>query len=228
MKNYIFPLCILLFAFESCIQAWDVDQLSEQPRVFFVHKFLSPEECDYLIAYASPHMSPSTTVNESTGENEVNTARTSTSMFFPEYSEDKVIQKIENRIAQLSGIPTANTENLQVAHYVTGAQFFAHYDYFNPNSPGGKILCKRGGQRKASLIIYLNAPKAGGETVFPRIKLSIVPVKGDAVFFYNIDPSGKEDPLTLHAGAEVLAGEKWIVNCWFREGKFRSVPYQVP
>lgn len=220
-------LCLLLLTYTH-LHAWSIDQLSEQPCIYFIHDFLTHEECDHLIAYASPHMVPSTTVNELTGENEVNTVRTSTSMFFPEYSNDIIIQNIENRIATLSGIPTVNTENLQIAHYVTGAQFFAHYDYFNPNSPGGKLLCKRGGQRKATLIIYLNQPEAGGETVFPRIKLSIVPVKGDAVFFFNTDSSGKVDPLTLHAGAEVLAGEKWIVNCWFREGKFRSTPYLLP
>jgi prolyl 4-hydroxylase len=34
-------------------------------------------------------------------------------------------------------------------------------------------------------------------------------------------PRAHPDTLTLHAGAPVVAGEKWVATKWFREGVFQ-------
>jgi prolyl 4-hydroxylase len=79
-------------------------------------------------------------------------------------------------------------------------------------------LLKRGGQRVATLIIYLHEPEGGGATVFPDIDLSIAPKRGNAVFFSYAAP----DPVTLslHGGEPVTAGEKWIATKWLRQSVF--------
>jgi prolyl 4-hydroxylase len=66
--------------------------------------------------------------------------------------------------------------------------------------------------------MYLNEPERGGATVFPDLQLSVVPKRGSAVFFnYNRPhPSTR----TLHGGAPVEAGHKWIATKWLREGPF--------
>ena len=67
-------------------------------------------------------------------------------------------------------------------------------------------------------MCYLNTPEAGGATVFPDVGLQVAPVRGNAVFFSYDRP----DPATrtLHGGAPVSAGEKWVATKWLREGRF--------
>ena len=75
------------------------------------------------------------------------------------------------------------------------------------------------GQRVGTLIIYLQSPDAGGATRFPRIVLDVAPIRGNAVFFAY--PHASPDSLTLHAGASVLRGEKWIATKWLRARPYR-------
>ncbi len=58
-----------------------------------------------------------------------------------------------------------------------------HYDYFDPANSGFQSILKRGGQRVASLVMYLNTPRRGGCTTFPDAKFEVAAVKGNAVFF---------------------------------------------
>src|SRR5260221_463913 len=79
-------------------------------------------------------------------------------------------------------------------------------------------MLKRGGQRVASLVCYLNTPTSGGQTIFPDVQLDVAPIRGNAVFFSYDRPH----PVTrtLHGGAPVIAGEKWVATKWLREGRF--------
>ena len=47
-----------------------------------------------------------------------------------------------------------------------------------PREPGTPAILKRGGQRVATLIIYLFEPEAGGATVFPDLEVRVAPVRG--------------------------------------------------
>ena len=51
--------------------------------------------------------------------------------------------------------------------------------------------------------------ESGGATVFTDAKLRIKPIKGSAVFWYNLFPNGQGNPRTRHAGCPVLSGSKW-------------------
>ncbi|MEO6018503.1 MAG: 2OG-Fe(II) oxygenase, partial [Polaromonas sp.] len=99
-----------------------------------------------------------------------------------------------------------------------GAQYKPHYDYFDPGEPGTPAILRRGGQRVASLIMYLREPAEGGATVFPDIDVRVKPLRGSAVFFSY--PQAHPCSLTLHGGEPVQAGEKWIVTKWLREREF--------
>ena len=79
-------------------------------------------------------------------------------------------------------------------------------------------MLARGGQRVGTLVIYLNTPELGGGTVFPDVGLEVAPVKGNAVFFSYDRPHASTR--TLHGGAPVLAGEKWVATKWLREREF--------
>jgi prolyl 4-hydroxylase len=188
------------------------------PRVVVFGNLLSAEECEALIASARPRLDRSRTVEIDTGGEELNAARTSDGMFF-QRGETELITRIEARIARLLNWPVVNGEGLQILNYRPGAEYKPHYDYFDPAASGSATILKRGGQRLATLVMYLNEPEQGGGTTFPDIQLEVAPQRGNAVFFSYDRP----DPTTrtLHGGAPVLAGEKWVATKWLREGEFR-------
>ncbi len=188
------------------------------PRVVVFGGLLSHEECDELIALAAKRLTRSETVQTDTGASEVNSARTSQGMFF-DRGENELCSRIEARIAALIGWPVERGEGIQVLRYRPGAEYKPHYDYFDPAQPGTPTILKRGGQRVATVVMYLNDPEVGGGTTFPDVQLEVAPVKGNAVFFSyeRAHPSSR----TLHGGAPVVAGEKWVATKWLREGVFR-------
>lgn len=189
----------------------------QQPRLCVVDGFLAPSECDELMLSAGVRLRRSETVQVATGGSEVNSARTSEGMFF-ERGESELCARIEARIAQLLQWPVERGEGLQVLRYQVGAEYKPHFDYFDPRHSGTPAILKRGGQRVATLIMYLNQPEQGGATVFPDIGLSVAPQKGRAVFFSydRADPATR----TLHGGAPVIQGEKWVATKWLRQGRF--------
>ena len=190
----------------------------KHPRIVVFGNLLSDEECDAIIASAQPRMKRSLTVETKTGGEEVNADRTSDGMFF-QREETPVVATLERRIAKLVNWPENHGEGLQVLHYRPGAEYKPHYDYFDPSQPGTPTILKRGGQRVATLVIYLNNPEAGGGTSFPDVGVEVAPRRGNAVFFSYAAP----DPSTksLHGGSPVVRGEKWIATKWLREGEFK-------
>src|SRR5690606_35334718 len=166
------------------------------------------------VELSRPRLRRSTTVDAQTGCSQVHADRTSRGTFF-ERGAHPVCATIEARIARLLEWPVENGEGLQVLHYPPGAEYRPHYDYFDPDEPGAEVLLRQGGQRVATVVMYLNTPARGGATTFPDAHLEVAAVKGNAVFFSYERPH----PMTrtLHGGAPVLEGEKWIATKWLRE-----------
>ncbi len=186
-------------------------------RVLVFGNLLSAEECEAIIELARPRMARSETVAEDKEGSEVNMARTSRGMFF-ERGEAEVVARVEARIARLLNWPLENGEGMQVLHYQPGAEYQPHYDYFDARHASTPSILKRGGQRVGTLVMYLNTPKRGGATTFPDVKMAVQPIRGNAVFFSY--PKPEPATLTLHGGAPVLEGEKWVATKWMRQGRF--------
>jgi prolyl 4-hydroxylase len=187
------------------------------PRVVVFGGLLSDDECTALIELAKPRLARSLTVSTKTGGEEINADRTSNGMFF-QRGENELVSRIEARIGRLVNWPVENGEGLQVLNYKPGTEYKPHYDYFDPAEPGTPSILKRGGQRVGTLIMYLGEPAKGGGTSFPDVHLEVAPRRGNAVFFSYDRPHPSTK--SLHGGAPVLAGEKWIATKWLRERRF--------
>ena len=188
-----------------------------RPRVVVFGGLLSDEECDTMVALSAARLARSETVASAEGVSEVNAARTSDGMFF-ERAENEVVRRVEARLALLLNWPVEHGEGLQILHYRPGAEYLPHYDYFDPDSASTPGILLRGGQRLATLVMYLNTPAAGGATTFPDVGLEVLPIKGNAVFFSYDRPH--PDTQSLHGGAPVREGEKWVATKWLRQGVF--------
>ncbi|MFM0339662.1 2OG-Fe(II) oxygenase [Paraburkholderia fungorum] len=188
----------------------------ERPQVIVFADVLSPEECGELIERSRHRLKRSTTVNPATGKEDVIRNRTSEGIWF-QRGEDAFIERMERRISSLMSWPVENGEGLQILHYGMTGEYRPHFDYFPPDQPGSAVHTAQGGQRVATLVIYLNDVADGGETIFPEAGLSVAATQGGAVYFRYMNGQRQLDPLTLHGGAPVLGGEKWIMTKWMRE-----------
>ena len=191
----------------------------QRPVVAVLANVLDAEECDALIEAAKPRLRASTVVDPLSGKDRIADHRSSEGMFFG-LGESPLIARIERRIAVLTGKPVENGEGLQLLRYPVGAESTPHFDYLMPTNDANRESVARSGQRISTLILYLNDVPEGGETCFPHLGLSVVPQRGHALYFEYANDEGHTDPLSLHAGAPVLAGEKWIATKWTRQRKF--------
>ncbi len=187
----------------------------KSPRIRLFDQFLSSEECDLLIAKSKTHLTRSLAVDPVTGQNKKFAQRTSEGTFFSR-GEPGLVASIEKRCEVISGYPAVNGECLQILRYDVGAEYQPHYDYFDPKHPGSAQQLVDGGQRVATVLMYLNEVPQGGDTYFPEIGFSVRPKKGQALLFFNLDPMNRLDPLSQHAGRPVISGEKWVATRWIR------------
>ncbi|KAK9755104.1 hypothetical protein RND81_01G002600 [Saponaria officinalis] len=211
-----------------------VEILSWEPRAFLYHNFLSKEECEYLISLAKPHMTKSTVVDSKTGKSKDSRVRTSSGTFLRR-GQDKIIRDIEKRIADFTFIPVEHGEGLQILHYEEGQKYEPHYDYFLDD-----FNTKNGGQRIATVLMYLSDVEEGGETVFPAAPgnfsslpgwdeksecakkgLSVKPRRGDALLFWSMRPDATLDSSSLHGGCPVIKGNKWSSTKWMHVEEYK-------
>ena len=191
----------------------------QRPHVVLFENVLTHEECDALVADAQPRLKRAGVVDSERGNTTIDDRRTS-ELTSIKRGASPLVSRIDARITRITGVPLAQGEPLQVMRYGVGAEYQPHYDYFNLERPGQAAHLRNGGQRIASLVIYLNDVEAGGETTFPRCGLSVAPRKGSAVYFAYTDAQSRIDPMSFHAGAPVVRGEKWIATRWMREREF--------
>ncbi|RID50928.1 hypothetical protein BRARA_H01625 [Brassica rapa] len=212
-----------------------VEVISWEPRAFLYHNFMTNEECEHLISLAKPSMKKSKVVDVKTGGSKDSRVRTSSGTFLKR-GQDEIVEEIENRISDFTFIPVENGEGLQVLHYEVGQKYEPHHDYFSD-----EYNVKRGGNRIATVLMYLSDVEEGGETVFPAAKgnisdvpwwnelsqcgregLSVLPKKRDALLFWSARPDASLDPSSLHGGCPVIKGNKWSSTKWFHFNEYTA------
>lgn len=196
----------------------DILMTNESPRVVLLGNVLSDEECDELVAYATPNLQRSSVVGETQSER-LDDGRTSQGTMF-QRAQTEILGRIEKRLAILANWPAENGEGLQVLRYGPGNEYKPHFDWFDPDKKWSKRHMEQGGQRVGTFVIYLSEVEAGGGTIFPKVGLEVFPRKGNAVFFVNATDDGVPDPQTLHGGSPVIRGVKFVANKWLRERSY--------
>ncbi|KAF5454617.1 hypothetical protein F2P56_024268 [Juglans regia] len=218
---------------EEIGEQW-MELISWEPRAFVYHNFLTKEECEYLISLAKPHMEKSTVVDSETGKSKDSRVRTSSGTFLAR-GRDKLIRNIETKIAGFTFLPVEHGEGLQILHYEVGQKYEPHFDYFQD-----EFNTKNGGQRMATVLMYLSDVEEGGETVFPAAKgnfssvpwwnelsdcgkegLSVKPKMGSALLFWSMNPDATLDPSSLHGGCPVIKGNKWSATKWLHINEYK-------
>lgn len=199
------------------------------PHLWELPGVLSPGDCRVLIETARDRLTPSTVVtdNEKAGvEGEgMSESRTSSTVAFeimdaPNPAFAAVTAYLRRVIADLTHLPEEHQEVLQVTHYAEGQKFDPHRDDFSCGSEYLRWESERGGQRLFTFMVYLNDVEEGGETEFPSLGVAVPAERGKGVFWANVTSDGRPYPASLHGSVPVVRGEKWVLVCWIREGRF--------
>jgi len=231
------------------------EKLSDLPRSTVIRNFLTPEECEGLIRVAEPMLVRSTVIGADNDAGRVSNDRTSMGAW-PQPTNPSVAA-LELKAATLTGMDVTRAEGVHVLRYLEGETYKRHLDGCDTGAPNGPIspecerFLHRAGDRIASVIVMLQAPEAGGNTAFPRVKvkedgtpefkmnyagecsdettLQTKLSQGDALLFWGYHPLeehplGRMDWASEHTGCKVEAGRKWIATVWFRGSTWRARP----
>ncbi|XP_076838196.1 prolyl 4-hydroxylase subunit alpha-1 [Brachyhypopomus gauderio] len=184
-----------------------VEEEWDEPSIIRYHDVLSESEMEILKSVARPLLERSMITGW--GEGVVSHTRVSQNAWLYD-EDDPVVSRVTQRLSCLTGLDMKSSEPLQVLNYGIGGQFEPHYD-------AGTTKSSESGQRIASIIIYLSDVRGGGATVFPEVGVSLKPLKGSAVLWYNLLQNGDLSDLSLHAGCPVWHGSKWVAIKWVHE-----------
>jgi prolyl 4-hydroxylase len=188
----------------------------QSPRMVLLGNVLGDDECDALAAYGEQRLERSPVISEGDGKTQVHGHRTSQGAML-QRGESDLVARVEARLAALTQWPVERGEGLQLLHYEKGNEYRPHFDWFDPALPGPRKHLERGGQRLATVIMYLTDVEEGGATSFPKVGIQVQPKKGCAVFFANTDPYGIVEQRALHGGEPVIKGVKVIATKWLRQ-----------
>jgi len=209
-------MCVLVLLSRNTERGFTRDDASwEHPRI--VEDVLTPDECQYIIDKATPMFSRSTVVGTTTPD----ASRTSQTAWISK--TDPVAQKVFEKALEHTGKTLAECEDLQVVKYEPGTYYREHHDSCCDGSQGCLDFEKEGGQRVATLLVYLNSDFTDGETHFPNLDLKLKADPGSAILFRPLgSDEAKCHPKALHAGLPISSGVKYVCNAWVRENKFRD------
>jgi len=184
----------------------------KHPPIYLINNFLTEDECDALIEVARPLLQRSKTHNASGSE--ATRGRTSLTCHLSKGTQP--CPALLRKINLLTRKPYGHMELPQVARYTDSQRYVEHYDGVDPHTEAGRLFCATGGQRLATVLMYLNDVAAGGGTLFRRLNLEIKPRKGCAVVFFPGLMNGELDLDALHAGRPPV-GTKWVSQVWIRQ-----------
>ncbi|XP_028288001.1 prolyl 4-hydroxylase subunit alpha-1-like isoform X2 [Parambassis ranga] len=187
----------------------------DQPHIVRYHNILSDKEMEKVKELAKPRLRRATVHDPQTGKLTTAHYRVSKSAWLGAF-EHPVVDKLNQRIEDITGLDVTTAEDLQVANYGVGGQYEPHFDFGRKDEPDAFEELGTG-NRIATWLFYMSDVQAGGATVFTDIGAAVLPKKGTAVFWYNLYPSGEGDYRTRHAACPVLVGNKWVSNKWIHE-----------
>ncbi|HEX5160930.1 MAG TPA: 2OG-Fe(II) oxygenase [Steroidobacteraceae bacterium] len=186
-------------------------ETGNQVELYTLEEFLSPQECERVIALIGHHLMPSTLSYVPDDKS----FRTSTTAELCHLRSPQAL-KLDEKICRTLGIRTEYSEGIQAQRYDVGQQFKPHWDYYPPDSELFNRYAGVRGNRTWTFMVYLNEGMQGGGTRFTELGITFTPKLGQAVLWNNLKPDGTPNPATMHCGEPVISGYKVIITKWFR------------
>ena len=187
-------------------------------KIYEYRNIITDEQINELIRIAEPLVKPSPVIGPGGVNTVMNNVRTSHNTFLSD--KYPVVQDIYDKLSNIIGIDKDHFEQLQVVRYHPGQLYKEHWDACWEEGKCSDFL-RRGGNRYATFLLYLNDDFDEGETYFPLRNQKIKPEKGKAALFFNLDKNNIDKlENSKHAGLPPKNGIKWMCNVWVRQNKY--------
>jgi prolyl 4-hydroxylase len=181
-------------------------QVCADPRIERVDALLTRDECAFLIELADPRMKRATIFHEAEQRFVEDPIRRSDKAGFPLVTEVPFVRAINLRIAIATGTLVGCGEPLQILRYGPSQEYRPHFD----------SIAGMTNPRVLTALAWLNGDYSGGETRFDELGISEKGSVGDLLVFANTLPDANPDARTLHSGAPVTGGFKYMASRWIR------------
>lgn len=184
-----------------------------RPWVMTFDNFISEEEVDAFIESTDEHFA------RSLAGDVVSPVRTSQQAWcqVPPCVGHPLVNRVHERVVNLTGVPKENAEFFQVLKYEPGQFYKVHHDQ---NAHPDSLM----GVRLFTFFIYLRSPEAGGATYFPNLNITVAPKAGSALIWPNVKDHDlrASDMRTEHEALPPHAGRKYSANLWLHNYDFRG------
>uniref|UniRef100_A0A8D8YYB0 procollagen-proline 4-dioxygenase n=1 Tax=Cacopsylla melanoneura TaxID=428564 RepID=A0A8D8YYB0_9HEMI len=205
------------------IAGYKVEEVSRSPMIRIYHDVLHDGEIELIKLFAFPLLTAAKVYDPNNEDSDISDSRISNNAWLlspddpnrvgQSEHQANLYRKLNQRMEDCTGLSKSGTEGLQVNNYGIGGHYLWHYDALYYNAHYDYYV----NDRIATWMFYLNDVIEGGNTVFPRLNISVPPEKGAAVFWYNLLSTGENDHRTMHGGCPILQGTKWVTNMWISE-----------
>jgi len=203
-----------------------ITSVSDDPRIFLVDNLMSDEETDHFLKVAQDlrvkQMAKSTI--GAIENKKVDSTRTSSHTWIGHDKNngiynDEIVDRVERRFHALGRSEMSLAESMQLVFYDRNQHYHLHRDYGEPKESSKNPVHLAGGNRFATLLLYINDVDNGGETIFPYVTpkgekndhleflktdrwpedvctttkhdfLKVTPRKGRVVIFYSLHEKG--------------------------------------
>ncbi|GLD57807.1 prolyl 4-hydroxylase subunit alpha-1-like isoform X2 [Lates japonicus] len=139
----------------------------DRPRIVRYHDIVSDKEMEKVKELAKPRLRRATVHDPQTGKLTTAHYRVSKSAWLGAY-EHPVVDKINQRIEDITGLDVTTAEDLQVANYGVGGQYEPHFDFGRKDEPDAFEELGTG-NRIATWLLYVRDSGVLG-TLYPSGK----------------------------------------------------------
>jgi prolyl 4-hydroxylase len=187
--------------------------LAGNGRLKWFNGFMRPSGCQRMLEQLQQaHWQPSRVRRRVDHQSASSRRRQSTTANEFSFSPDllSMLRTLDRRLERLIPRFTRRRERWQATRYGVAERYDDHCD-------AGAFAHQPQGERAYTVMIYLQAPRAGGATRFRHLGLELAPVAGRLVIWRNVTRAFEVDSEMVHASLPVIAGCKTVLVTHVRQ-----------
>ncbi|KAH8268312.1 hypothetical protein KR026_004711 [Drosophila bipectinata] len=189
-----------------------LEQLNVEPFIGIFHDVISKDEQEALINHTRNRL------KQLNAHRAVMEAKV-------ELNASKHVERIHQRIGDMTGLDLEESAPLSVQNYGIGGQHTIHLDceqFTDSGEPQPQSY------RSAKVLFYLSDVQMGAYASFPELGFGFKPSRGSALVAHQLDNAANCDIRSLQASCPVLLGSHWVASKWISgSGQWRRKPCRM-